>query len=108
MDAADDGTYLDAHGPMELLKQNHVENRVIHVDASKFGLLDTLTEQSLALTKLYTGRKQIPFPEGFHQLCRPEALHRGVGRRVRRDAPPPSARGRRPLTDSYFLRDCQP
>jgi hypothetical protein len=63
-----DGGYLTAQGPMELLAPGHQETRIVHIDASKFRF-GFLTEQALALTKLYTGRKQLPFPEGFQELA---------------------------------------
>ncbi len=70
IDLDDKNAYLEPHGPMELLRRGHVEVRVIHVDAGKLGLGGILTEQALALTKLYTGRRQIPFPDDFHEPAR--------------------------------------
>jgi hypothetical protein len=92
-----DGAYRDAHGPMQLLRPSHVEDRVVHVDASKFQF-GLLTEQSLALTKLFTGRKQIPFPPDFEELARqkpftPESaatLDRTLRRLLREEGSPPA------------------
>jgi hypothetical protein len=81
---------------MQLLPQSHVENRIVHVDASKFAIGGFLTEQSLALTKLYTGRRQIEFPLGFEELARqkpftPEsaAIFEATLRRLIRDTDSP-------------------
>ena len=46
IDMEPDGTFRDAHGPMELLRPNHIEERRIHVDAKQFQFGGFLTEQS--------------------------------------------------------------